>query len=639
MHKWLNHQYYNLFLYVPFLIALGAGLYFTANNEPNIIFVSIVTIVTPVLFFIKRIPILLRAVILSLFGFCYAATFTHIIDTPQIKKNLRSINTSATVKSIDYADNKTRVYLKLNADDIYAGNGNAIIRVSINDNIDIPKIGDEVNFKGALFPPANAYAPESFNYARWAYFNNLTATGYATSINIIEHRDSNGISGTRDFIHNKSSSFLVDTLVLGYKNAVPKKDSEIWTATGIGHVWSISGFHMTLVGGWLFAIFYLIFRSIPYITRRYPAKIPAMGAAWLGLLFYLFLSGIDVATIRAFTMTTLIFVAFAFGRSAISMRNIAIAFCIIFLINPHYIMQAGFQLSFSAVWGLIWIYSIVKPKMPHNKILKIIYACILTSLVATIFTAPFVAMHFASIPIYSLIGNMILLPIFSVIIMPCVLIGATTAIFGITFPLYIANTVYNKLLDIATSISELPFATLSVPHIPNLAIVFFVCAFIALTIIKPIKFKINYILFLLFLFIAIITIHNTSKPVFYASYDHELVAFLRDDGKLEFNKSSASNHYFAFDTWKQRNGEPIKTKNIRRKHERGVFRYKNIVYIQKFVPLMNNISMLCNDDNVDYIISYFDIKSEQCKNKILRGGLLIYEDNSIRYMPNNRPWN
>jgi len=639
MRKWLNNQRENLFLYVPFLIAAGAGVYFTIDKEPNFIGCIIFFLIAIILIFFKRTSILLRAIGLGVFGFCYAAIFTNLINTPIIKHDLRSVNISAMVKSIDYVSDKTRIYLNVNADDIHAGTGNAIIRISLTDDVPLPEIGDEINFQGALFKPANAYAPESFDYARWAYFNNLTANGYATDIKIINHKNFIGINSIRNYLHDNAKSFLADTLVLGYKNAVPKEDNEIWTATGIGHVWSISGFHMTLVGGWLFAIFYLIFRSIPYITRRYPAKIPAMGAAWLGLLLYLFLSGIDVATVRAFAMTTLMFLAFAFGRSVISMRNIAIVFCFIFLINPHYVMQAGFQLSFMAVWGLIWMYSIVKPKMPQNKFLRIIYACVLTSVVATIFTTPFVAMHFGKIPIYSLIGNLILLPIFSVVIMPCVLIGTISAIFNIRLPLDIADWAYDSLINVAKNISDLPLANLQMPHISNIAIILFICAFIGLTIVKPIKIKINYILFCVFVVAGILTVIKTPKPIFYASNDHELVAFLRDDGKLEFNKSRASNHYFAFDTWKQRNGEPTKTKNIRRTHERGVYRYKNIVYIQKFVPLMNNIKTLCKDDNVDYIISYFDIKSEQCANKIQNGAILIYEDGRVEHPRYNRLWN
>lgn len=130
----------------------------------------------------------------------------------------------------------------------------------------------------------------------------------------------------------------------------------------------------------------------------------------------------------------------------------------------------------------------------------------------------------------------------------------------------------------------------------------------------------------------------TPRPMFYATHDNELVAFVRDDGKLEFNKSRASNHYFAFDTWKQINGEDPNTPNPRRKHDKGVYRYGDIVYIQKFVPLMNNISAMCADDSVRYIVSYFDIRSNSCAHKILGGGFVIYPGGRVKYIQKNRRW-
>ncbi len=636
MRDWLSNQYHNLFLYTPFLLALGAALYFTQNTDLDLLFIVICTLVLGIISVIKRNSVIFRGVFLFVFGFCYACIFTNVINTPKLSHNLHNLTLIGTVENIDYTDEKSRIYLSVNAAKINAGNGNANIRLTLCDNCLGPKIGDEVQVNIGLFRPTPPYAPEAFNYARWAYFNNLTATGYINEISVINHNPRNDIDQLRDYIHRNTNSFLVDALVLGYKNIIPKSHAEIWTATGIGHVWSISGFHMTLVGGWIFVIFYFLFRSIPWITRRIPAKIPAMCCAWIGLILYLFLSGIDVATIRAFLMTTLVFMAFIFGRSAISMRNIAMVFCIVFFINPHYVMQAGFQLSFAAVFGLVWMFTIVKPRLPQNKISRIIYASLITTVTATIFTAPFIAMHFGAFPVYGLIGNMLLLPIFSFAIMPLVFIGTIS---GFHKLIIFAHSIYDYSLGIADYIANLPCAMVTVPHISNAAILCFIAAFICLILVKNIKIKVNYILFgVLFTFGIIITA-ITPQPIFYATYDNELVAFIREDGKLEFNKSRASNHYFAFNTWKQINGEPINTPNRRRKHDKGIYRYGNIVYVQKFVPMMKNIKELCNDTTIKYIVSYYDIKSEQCANKLLRGGFVIYPNGHVKHITRNRRWN
>ncbi len=641
MRDLLENQFHNVFLWVPFLMAFGAGLYFTLPMEPHLGFPGIFAAILFALMFIKRIPLLARGIVIFAFGFFYAAAFTHFISTPQLTRDVRNMDITAHVMKIDYTDSRARIYMKLNSDQIGANGKTAIIRVSMGDDMPVPEIGDTVRATVNLFRPALPDAPGTFDYARWAYFNHLTATGYLTDIHVINHHNYPNINAMREYLHRRTNSFLADSLVLGYKNSVPKEESKIWTATGIGHVWSISGFHMTLVSGWLFGFFYLIFRLIAPITRRVPARIPAMICAWFGLLFYLFLSGIDVATIRAFLMTTLIFAAFIFSRNAISMRNVCVAFCIIFLMNPHYIMQAGFQLSFSAIFGLVWFWGTVKPKMPNNKVMKFITATILTSVVATIFTAPFVIAHFGTMPMYGLIGNLILLPIFSVAIMPLVMIGTITAVLGWHGPLIMADTIYNFTLHIAHKIATLPGATIPMPHIPNSAMCFIILGFLALMFIRTNRSRTNYILFGVFITIAGIIIATSAKPVFYATYDHELVGFY-DNGELTFNKSRAANHYFAFGTWKQLNGLAPETPNRRRPHDNGVYIYKtenfNLAYIQKFVPLKNNIARLCNDDNIDYIVSYFQINSEKCNHKILNGGLVIYKSGRINYIKTNRYW-
>ena len=613
-------------------MAFGAALYFSLPYEPNVPYATILSAALFAIMIWSRVPIILRAVAIFMFGFIYACAYTHAIDTPQIKSTVRDTNIVGNVYKIDFANDKSRLYI--NTDD------NMRIRVSIGDNIPTPNVGDKISATATLFRPAAAYAPATFDYARWAYFNGLGATGYISDYDVVMPARGFSINSIRDNLHTRSDSFLVDSLVLGYKNSVPKDDNKIWTATGIGHVWSISGFHMTLVGGWIFAIFFLIFRSIPYITRRIPARIPAIMCAWLGLLGYLFISGLDVATIRAFLMTTLVFAAFICGRSAISMRNICLAFCLIFLINPHYVMQPGFQLSFAAVFGLVWFWGDAQyvKRGRIQKILRAIYVTIMTSVIATIFTAPFVAAHFYALPIYGLIGNLILLPIFSFAIMPLVMIGA----FGAGWATDIAHEIYYWTLGIANWISDLPLSTISVPHISNTVMVLMIVGLVSIIFIRATRWRENYIIGAMFICAGAITQMMQPVPIFMSTYDNELVAMRRADGKLEFNKVRASKHYFAFDTFLQISGNAPDATRHKHKCSRGVCEFKSdkfkLMYTQRFMPLVKNFDNWCVDDDVDYIVSYLDVDAPKCNQKILRDAFIIYDNGRIDYVRANRHW-
>lgn len=647
MKEILDNQYKNIFLWTPFVMAFGAAVYFSCGTEPAFAFPFIITLLLGAIVFINK-NIFVRAIALFLFGFFYAMSFTHFKDTPQIKDSFDFIHLDGVVQDIDYTPDSTRILLNVNANHIdkTTDNKNLNLRISIKDASEQINIGDTIRGKAKIFHPSARYVPDSFDFARWAYFNNISGTGFFEDFEIIKSEKAQSI---RTSIHNRANSVLTDALVLGYKKVMQKDESNIWKSVGIGHVWSISGFHMTLVGGWLFALFYLIFRLIPYLTRRIPAKYPALICSWVGLLFYLGLSGISVATVRAFLMATLVYVAILVGRSALSLRNASLAFLIIFLFNPYAIMTPGFQLSFAAIFGLLWFFE-DKEYVKRNLIRKIghfVWLSFLSALIATIFTLPFIVAHFGYVPIYGLIGNIIILPIFSFLIMPMIMIGTLLAMFGNYYVIGLTNHVYDFALNIAQHITDLPYANLHMPHVSNFVLMLYILGFLFLmfTVQTDSRNKIikhlNYIICAVFMFCATIFYITMPKPLFYATSDHELVAF-NVDGKLQFNKARASKHFFAFSSWYDFNNEEPAPKNKRYKCDHGLCIYKsenwNIAYMQNFTAIYNNIETICQDKSIDYIVTTFDIKSDTCHAKVLQDGIIIYPNGKITKIINRRPW-
>ena len=642
MKEFLLNQYKNLFLWVPFLMAGGAGLYFSLETEPSIKYPIIITILIAATIY-KCKNVFVRGNLLFIFGFFYAMTFTHCLNTPQIKNSFGEIHILGTIKNIDYAPNTTYITLKTKS----INNQYANIRFSLKDTKTKFQINDTVNGKATVFHPATKYVPDSFDFARWAYFNNLSATGFLNSYTITKSNSNK--DNIRNYIHNKTKSPLSDALVLGFKKTLPEKESNIWKSVGLGHVWSISGFHMTLVGGWLFALFYLIFRSISYITKRVPAKYPAIICSWFGLIFYLCLSGISVATIRAFLMATFVFIATLFGRSILNLRNAAIVFLILFFINPFFVMNAGFQLSFAAIFGLLWFFKDAKytKKNTIKTILHYIKTSFQTAFIATIFTLPFIIAHFGYIPTYSLIGNIIILPIFSFAIMPLVMIGTICALFNNFYFLNLSNDIYNFALSIAERITNLPHANFYIPYISNTVLILSIIGMLFIILFERFNTKnffirnVNYLIASIIIISSIIICVSTPSPLFYTTSDHELAGFV-ENGKLKFNRSKSSKHYFAFDSWREFNNEKPSLINEKYKCKKGFCIYKtsnwNLAYMQNFTAIMNNINEICKDKKINYIVATFDINAPNCNAKILKDGLVIYPDGHIIKILNHRPW-
>ena len=649
MKEILKNQYKNIFLWSPFVIAFGAALYFSLNSEPRFQFPILIAVLLGLIIY-KHKHIVLTAVASFFFGFFYSMSFTQMTKTPQIYDSFDKTYISGLVKDIDYTDKSTRILLNISGNQInstLSTNNRINIRLTLNNKNPMPNINDNITGYAKLFHPSASDLPDSFDYARFAYFQNLSANGFITDYSIIQSNTK--YNPTRNMIHRSANSVLTDALVLGYKQTIPKSESDIWQSVGIGHVWSISGFHMTLVGSWLFALFYLLFRCIPRITKRIPAKYPAMCCAWIGLIFYVCISGFGVATIRAFLMATLIFTACILNRDILSLRNAALIFLIIFLINPFYVMQIGFQLSFAAIFGLLWFYqkkTYIK-RSSTEKIYNWLYNAAMTTIIAGIFTLPFIIAHFGYIPLYTIIGNIIILPIFSVAIMPLVIIGTICSLFGGHLILNIANHLYNFALDIATYIANLPYANIHINHMPNSVLILCIIGLLCVILIVKSDSKnyfqrnINYVFGCIFIIAAILIQSTQTKPLFYSTTDNELVGFV-ENGKLQFNKSKSSKHYHTFNNWKSFNNETISDKNIRKKCDKGLCVYKtpnwNLVYMQTIKTVMDNIVATCHDKSIDFIVTPVNIKAPNCHARILSGGMVIYPSGAIKYISGNRPW-
>jgi competence protein ComEC len=707
MNKFLSRQYPNLILWAPFLLAAGAVAYFVWPSEPAVPTPWIISGIFAICFvginiwFRRDVGaycihpgkarkdkgacdtplcafVLLSAVLLFAFGFFYAAATSRSLATPSISHNLYDEKISGTVERIDYTPDRVRVFIRVKNNALVKDD--VVVRLSLRQDEQIPKIGAKIEAVGRFFKPEPADAPASFDMAEYAYFNGFGATGFPTKeITIIDDKTAGNISALRETIHrvvalheNKTATSLVDSLVLGFTNAIDRDESNVAKAAGISHVFSISGFHMTLLGGWVFAIFYLLFRAFPAITKRITARIPALICTWVTLLFYLQLSGAMVATQRAFAMATVGFAALIFARQIFSMRNICLCFGLLVLINPHYVMDIGFQLSFAAMFGLTYLFADRKFKdlTRMQKIRRAVKMVILSTVIATIFTAPFIAYHFRTVQIYGLLGNLICVPIFSVLIMPLVIIGTITAAFGWFLPLDLGAYAYDLVMRITSGIASLPYSMIYVPRIPGTSLVLFIiAALFAMFAITSKKTKIY--VCSAFALCALLFVICAKRPVFYVTRDHELVAFMTDSGRLQFNKARASNHKMTFDTWDGFNGDgsgrdgllsrphkdapaarPYQRKPIGRgfsgekysvscKDKVCVFQTPkwNLAYVQQFVPLYKSIANLCSDaSNIKFITAYFEVHAPNCKAEIIRGGFVIYDSGRIEYTQSNRIW-
>ncbi|MFN3525797.1 MAG: ComEC/Rec2 family competence protein, partial [Paracoccus sp. (in: a-proteobacteria)] len=323
------------------------------------------------------------------------------------------------------------------------------VRLSLIDHpeADLPPVGQRVMLTGHLGPPPGPASPGSFDFRLNAWFQGLGAVGYSrTPIMSVAppegghwrmHRARMDLSAAiRNRIAGQPGA-LAAALMTGDRSGISETTTELMRASNLSHVIAISGLHMGLLTGFVYAALRLSLVLAEGLGTRLPLpahKLAAMGAM-AAACGYLWLSGASVATQRAFVTVAVMLLAILADRRAISLRTVALAATAILLLSPEALTSPGFQMSFAATIALILIFG---PWTRHAGRLPFwarpVLMLLVSSLVAGLATAPIGAAHFNRMSQYGLLANMLAVPVMGTLIMPAGVIALLLAPLGLEGP-------------------------------------------------------------------------------------------------------------------------------------------------------------------------------------------------------------
>ncbi|MBP5616102.1 MAG: ComEC/Rec2 family competence protein, partial [Alphaproteobacteria bacterium] len=191
-------------------------------------------------------------------------------------------------------------------------------------------------------------------------------------------------------------------------------------------------------------------------------------------LIYLLLSGANVPAVRAFVMTTVVFVGLMMGREAISMRTVAFAALVILLLEPYAILTAGFDMSFAAVVALVAFYEALQSQKKQsgkrfsgNIIYRYFLGVLLTTFVATLAVTPYTLYHFSSFSPYAILSNLLAAPLVAFVVMPLIFLSLLLLPLGWhIWPLKIAGFGFSGLNGLAREITTFPYADMVCRPLP-----------------------------------------------------------------------------------------------------------------------------------------------------------------------------
>ncbi|MGV6801830.1 MAG: ComEC/Rec2 family competence protein [bacterium] len=531
---WLKEDLGTGFLWLPVWLGTGIGLYFSFQTEPLLyillgptiilIFVRSALMWLPLghnykyLSFYQKYHYLLLALILIFAGASIAKMRTQSVNAPILLDKTPTLTITGRIVAITELPQGVRYVLSVVAIDDYDKTTlPKKIRISWHGNqsytYKLPSINDQIQIRGVLLPPPEPIAPGAFDFGRQLYFEQIGAVGYAiTPPYVVQPAHGMSLQKLRYSIKQRILSRLPPSrqeegnvtaaLVTGLRDGINTDYEEALRESGLAHLLAISGLHMGLIMGSLFFISRFVFAHIEYWALHYPIKKWAASVALIGGVFYLLISGASWSAQRAFIMASLFFVAIILDRRALSLRNVAIAALIILILRPEALLHIGFQMSFAAVTALIAVWEWIENKGiaqgwtvatgQDGRLKRILIGFSglgLTSFIAGLATAPFAMFHFHRVALYGVIGNLLAMPIVTLIIMPMVIVGFFLFPFNLDWIAWrIMTEAIYVVLQIADHVSHLTGAVYYRPALPRNYIVFITIAgLIGLLLKSPIR--------------------------------------------------------------------------------------------------------------------------------------------------------
>jgi competence protein ComEC len=303
--------------------------------------------------------------------------------------------------------------------------GKVLIYFSQAESASLPKYGDEILITDSLIPIKNSGNPGAFDYKRYTQFQQIFHQVFLKRNQYVllkEHRENplysfiyfarqKVVSILQQYVRSdKRVTGIAEALLIGYKEDLDKDIVQSYSNTGVVHIIAISGMHLGLI----YIVLVWIFSRLPVIKRSSVIRvILILFCLWLFSL----ITGASASVLRSAVMFTCIIIGKEFFRKAGIYNSIAASAFLLLVYDPYLLWDVGFQLSYFAVGGIIWlqkpVYNLLYVK---NKVLRYIWEMCAITIAAQILTFPICIYYFHQFPASFLFTNLICVPLSTIIL-------------------------------------------------------------------------------------------------------------------------------------------------------------------------------------------------------------------------------
>ncbi|MFM7443764.1 MAG: ComEC/Rec2 family competence protein, partial [Tabrizicola sp.] len=474
-----------LFPWITVLIGCGIGGWFSVLQEPGAGSYALATVVlVSTLVFAWRGPVLGRPVALALAalaaGWLAAGVRAHSVAAPMLDFRYYG-PVQGRIIEIDRSQSDA---LRLTLDqvvlrEVAPDRTPERVRVSMQGDQTwlLPAPGQVVILTASLAAPEGPVEPGGLDFRRMAFFEQLGAVGYTrTPVLLLEEPQAGALPidrlrtaltrGMLAHMDGQAGAFAAGAMT-GDRSAITEDTVAALRDSSLAHLLAISGMNMAFLTGFVFALFRYGLALVPFVALRVNTKKVAAVISLAVALFYLLLSGSNVATERAFIMISVFLGAVLLDRRALTLRSVAVAGAILLLVQPESLLNPGFQMSFAATIALIVGFaaldgSVYRQRLPRW--LLPVFTLVLSSVIGGFSTAPYAAAHFNRFTDYGLLANLLTVPVMGAVIMPAGAVAALLAPVGLeALPLWVMEQGARWILFVAHWIAGLEGSVTAIP--------------------------------------------------------------------------------------------------------------------------------------------------------------------------------
>ena len=374
----------------------------------------------------------------------------------------------------------------------------------------VPEVGDRLLIRRVrLRPPERFKNPGAFDYREFLRLRGVHAVGYSSvrSLHVLEPKEKWGwrrllfqfrerMSAHIHAVYPERAAGLIEAMTIGLRDGIGTELKDAFRKSGAAHLLAISGLHVGFIAAFFFFALQGVLRRLPprvFPLRPFvltPSKLASLGVIPLVILFAL-LSGARISTVRATIMIVAYLLTRLLERPGSAIHSVLLAAMLILLVEPGFIWDVGFQLSFVAVSAII----LAADRLPRPEArLRIwekawwfarAHQLAVIQLVVTAAVTPLTALHFHQAHPIGLLVNFLLIPTASLLVPLSFVTSALAAVIpavgaALLLPAtWLTGALAQFMILVSTYSSEIPWASIVAPS-PQVWLVASIYALMAL---------------------------------------------------------------------------------------------------------------------------------------------------------------